>query len=1008
MAIETKIIPAIVNGLDTSADIKLSADKPSRLMNVRFPRKGAIGCRPGWWRLDDIFGDGYLATFEDKFYKWDDKLEVQDMTLVPPNFTEVGDIPVMDCYGKDLSTVSGKTIGSCEWTELLGIRCVATVEADVDLDITHYISTYDISTGKLIQRESLGYVADLSQLICFSSNSTIIYAFVDTTGHLRVGTVDADGTINVASQWATYPTVELTGSVVYRLDHCFVNGPGYINWIAYVSDEGAYADLGIVASVSSTGTADGYYGVEGGDCGLINVYAVDDNVGAILVYEQDSPVGNPQKIYAGQFDEDFVSVMSWLELKSWDDATEYPIFMTGCSSGESDNQFVFFNWHDEEYTYPEWTYNVRTVEYKETGGSGALTKDEQEFIEGVSQIAKPYYEDGYAYTVVVPVVAIPGDILQSTAFVIRDDRLAMAKAFEGQTYPSSPTSLIDTTCGDRVVARKALIHKYYADDTHGLGELYVDNRVPFKWRKYDEIPGALCIDGGIPTMWDGQSVVEVGFLMYPPRISCSAGAGSSDLDAPSTYGYCATYEWYDGQGRRHQSAPSVVTSVDTNTGNNKITVHVPPLTITEKENVNVVLWRTEGYGSYYYKVSSAVNSPFAAYEEFEDTLSDSSLLNREALYTNGGIIENIAPPSTRVSCEHQGRLFYVDRSRAKTTIIYSKEFEDREGVSFSDSLTINLPYDGGEIMALHSFMDRLVIFKKNRIYTLYGQSVDDLGLGSGYSVPTMLHAAIGCDNQNTIVEIPDGLCFKAADGSIYMITKAFQVTSIGDPVTWWSDNHEITCGIDNPIDNEAMWFIGDGYGLIYNWNYGLWSTWMNGFSAFSCARIDEKIEWLWQGGDGYLHWLPGENDYIDRSSLTSPSVQLETGWYSFAGLMDYQRVRKILILGQMESLCDLTVKIAYDFEPYWQDVVDVVADGYYNASDYSQYFLDGEDVDIKNKMFMFEVHPSRQKSTSIRLHLATKNVETGAGLQISGLAFEVGKKKGPMKLDKNRKEPQGG
>lgn len=79
-----------------------------------------------------------------------------------------------------------------------------------------------------------------------------------------------------------------------------------------------------------------------------------------------------------------------------------------------------------------------------------------------------------------------------------------------------------------------------------------------------ELCNNLHLTGGMLAMYDGASVVEHGFHVYPENLSVSTGYVGGAL-APGQYQYSALYEWKDNQGNAHRSAPSVAQTVNLNT-----------------------------------------------------------------------------------------------------------------------------------------------------------------------------------------------------------------------------------------------------------------------------------------------------------------------------------------------------------------------------------------------------------------------------------------------------------
>ena len=71
-----------------------------------------------------------------------------------------------------------------------------------------------------------------------------------------------------------------------------------------------------------------------------------------------------------------------------------------------------------------------------------------------------------------------------------------------------------------------------------------------------ELGGNTHLTGGILSMYDGVSVVEHGFNIFPENVTVSHNPTAGGI-APGTYQYSVVYSWMDAQGQTHYSAPSV-------------------------------------------------------------------------------------------------------------------------------------------------------------------------------------------------------------------------------------------------------------------------------------------------------------------------------------------------------------------------------------------------------------------------------------------------------------------
>ncbi len=71
-----------------------------------------------------------------------------------------------------------------------------------------------------------------------------------------------------------------------------------------------------------------------------------------------------------------------------------------------------------------------------------------------------------------------------------------------------------------------------------------------------ELGGNLHLTGGILSMYDGVSIVEHGFNIFPENVSGTINNTGGGIKA-GTYEYFVVYTWMDAQGQTHYSAPSI-------------------------------------------------------------------------------------------------------------------------------------------------------------------------------------------------------------------------------------------------------------------------------------------------------------------------------------------------------------------------------------------------------------------------------------------------------------------
>ena len=506
-----------------------------------------------------------------------------------------------------------------------------------------------------------------------------------------------------------------------------------------------------------------------------------------------------------------------------------------------------------------------------------------------------------------------------------------------------------------------------------------------------------------PYQWDGKKIVEMGFLDTPRFIALRATTGGNM--AVGKYWYQALFSWSDSNGALHRSAPSRPFSITLTAGKTAVTVKVPTIRGTLKENVNVEVYRTEANGVEPKLVYSFNNDEALVldYKEFTDTKADSVIIGEKPIYTFGGVVESVPPPPHWVQCMHQSRHFVVDRENENTHIYYSKVLVPGLAIEHSDAFLLKVPYDGGRINALVSVLDRLVVMKQYAIYVFSGSGPDTIGSRASYSEPYALSNTIGCSNRMSVIETSAGIMFKATQG-IMLLTKSLQLEYIGEPVKYWTENSNISSVVARKDKSCVIWFtnfVTDsfvyGLTLVYNYRYQKWSIWTGKAlkADTACVTTDDRI-WIQEdksirySADDYYYDICYD-DIMGMEEIQIPMI-LETGWLTFGGVGGFSRVYRIFMIGQIINDTDnLYADIAYDYEGFYSEAVkfDKTTQAPFDVSEYyggmAYSSLDGYGC-------ILEIVPPRQKCTAIRLRLWDDNFAKNAGWSCSALVFVVGTK----------------
>jgi hypothetical protein len=515
----------------------------------------------------------------------------------------------------------------------------------------------------------------------------------------------------------------------------------------------------------------------------------------------------------------------------------------------------------------------------------------------------------------------------------------------------------------------------------------------------------LLITGGVLSSYDGNTVSEAGFHLFPEGAAVTSTPTTAGSMSDGTYQYSFVYQWIDAKGNTHRSAPSVALSQTLSGGGSsqRIVMDIPTLRLTQKTSpVTLEVFRTTDGGSIFYRVSSITtpteNDTTADTVSFNDTLADSSITANEILYTTGGVLDNIAPPSCDIIVNHANRVFLAGL-QDKNDIRYSKIVRTGEGVAFNEALSIPVDPRGGDITALASMDANLVILKRDNIYVVSGDGPSDTGSGATFTEPTLIAADVGCVDSGSVVLGPQGLYFKSTKG-IYLLSRSLQTTYIGAQV---EDFNQYTITSAQLLDdvNEVRFTTVDGFTLVFNYYFQQWST-------FTSQNIKDSVIWdtkfVYLASDNTLH-KESTTDFRDSGSPVK--LKVGTGWVKLTGLQGFQRVYRTMVLGEYKTRHRLRMKIYVDYSRTAVQTIEFtpsevlsVDSGFYGDGVYgveSPYGQDG------NGVYQFQAHMKRQKCQAIRIEIedvADNALDAGntESLSLTGVSFQVGAKRGQAKL----------
>lgn len=683
-------------------------------------------------------------------------------------------------------------------------------------------------------------------------------------------------------------------------------------------------------------------------------------------------------------------------LLTFDTATVSSIQATNITIAVRDNSAI--DVYSEQSDASPHFYKIYKASYSYDGVSLTSTTANAVFKRTVGLASKAFSDGTYSY-----VTAVYQSSLQSTYFILRSDGYISSRNFAGIAGGLTSSPGLPRVTGSFLTALQVKNRLIATNDTtirsdnSGLVRLNIDfDNLIYNGAQLGE---NLHIASGSLLNFDGVSTTEHGFHLFPENITSSQSAGG--LPAGDYY-YRVVYEWVDGKGQIHRSAPSIQLSATVTGGSDaKVTLTIPTLSLTLKQaprsDVKIVVYRgLVNSDQVFYRLGSVTNNPATNSLTFEDnnTITGTLLAQQEILYTTGGTLENIAPPSANVVHLHRNRLF-LGGLEEKGFIGYSREYVAGEGVSFTDYFKLPVDPASGNVTAFASMDEKLIIFKRDLTYTLVGDGPLDTGAQDDYSKPQLISGDIGCQNPNSIVIIPEGVLFKS-DKGMYLLTRNLTFEYIGADVENFNDL-TITSAVLLEDTNEARFTTSTGVTLVYNYYFKQWSTFSN-YEAVSA--ISALGSYLHLKEDGTVRReTPGL--YLDAGARFSMTI--ETSWLSFAGIQGYQRVKEWMLLGDYLTDHYTKIKLFYDFEKYASETVYFNVDEGLDLSYYGDDPVYGDTVVYGGEgssVYQFSSVPRKQKCQSVKLQIQdidTKTAGGGASFSLVGMTFEVGQKAGLTK-----------
>lgn len=501
----------------------------------------------------------------------------------------------------------------------------------------------------------------------------------------------------------------------------------------------------------------------------------------------------------------------------------------------------------------------------------------------------------------------------------------------------------------------------------------------------------LLVVGGIVQAYDGQSWSECGFHVFPEMVS-PVNTTTGGATVAGTYLITACYEWTDAIGQIHRSAPAIPVAV-TPIANQRLRPQATFYQLSDKQNVRLVFYRTDANGVVFHKLAEIANNPGVETSAVGDVVDNGgSLAGNALLYTVGGVLDAIAPPSASIAVSRKGRVFLAGL-QDKYAVAYSQDTATGEPVAFNDALVLRTDERGGPVTALGVLDDKLVIFKASSLYVVFGEGPTNTGAQDDFSQPQLVSSDVGCINPKSVVTTSQGLLFQSTKG-IYILDRSLQVAYLGAPV---EDYNGLTIlgGVPVPDTNQVRFVTRQGPGLVWDFQFNQWST-FSLHEGEGCTVWRGKYTYAKASGVVYR-----ENDGYADGGTAPVRLRVKTGWLQFAGLQGFQRARKALVLGDYKGPHRLRIRVAFDYQTSPVQDVQVDATSIVAGNTYGSQSPYGAELVYGGVYvpYQFEVTLVRQKCQAVQLEIDDLQSDSfNEGLTINAVTFLVGVERGTARV----------
>lgn len=584
--------------------------------------------------------------------------------------------------------------------------------------------------------------------------------------------------------------------------------------------------------------------------------------------------------------------------------------------------------------------------------------------------------------------------LQNSAFLYRDDGFLCAKSTMGRQggfltaghlpgVQSIATGVYAFCSTERTVLGDLASNNFTGKRPRDVTFTFDSNEA----RRTAQLGKTLYVSGGEILQYDGTSLTEAGFHVWPWHLVLDTAAGGAVEEG--TYAYKASYRSDNAQAERDRSASIPIATVEATLASRRITgSEIVPLYVTHKTTLALEIWRTLkdplDDSPYYLATASDpsdVTNPnrylpndttIDAFATFHDERVDSEADDFGA-NPQDVTLPSLAPPAATIIFATDTRIFLAGVAGDPNRVWYSKPRRDGEVAAFHGALAFDVPPDGGDITGIAFRNETLIVFREAAVYVCLGEGYDQTGGGQNY-VARRAPGNVGAVNHECIGEIDRGLVFKSSKGW-HLLNGAFQTEYIGGAVSDYDS--ETPLAVQSMKSQNQLRILTSSRMLVLDTLVGQWSEWTVADGVHAC---------MWNGLHTYLT-STGPKQQLTAYTGVDYGMDVETGWIKLADLQGFGRVRELMVLGEYLSTHHLRVRLARDYlvssgAPVYFD------DRYWTPSPTTV----GGPLQVTHG-------PSEQQVQAIKVRLTAMGTDdvsqpSGEALKLTGLSMRLGIKPG--------------